>query len=392
MAEPASQCQACDQVGLESFHSQSRVPVNSCLLLNNRDEATDFPTGSLELVFCPNCGFIGNDRFDPALAEYSDRYEETQAFSERFVSFASALARDWVERYDLTGKSVLEIGCGKGEFLVMMAEAGIGSGIGIDPGVHPERIDSPIGNQLQWIPDFYSEDYSHLTADAIVCRHTLEHIAPVAEFMRMIRRNISDRMDTVVLFELPDVQRVLDEVAFWDVYYEHCSYFSAGSLARLFERTGFEVLRLELAYDDQYLIVEARPVAPEASIAAWPADDMDRLRQGVDTFREGYRSTIGAWQKRLEAVHGRGGSAVIWGGGSKGVSFLSVAGDNVEAAVDINPYKQGMFMAGTGHKVVAPSELPDIDPQLVIAMNPIYLDEIASDLGSLGLSPDIEAV
>ena len=64
-----------------------------------------------------------------------------------------------------------------------------------------------------------------------------------------------------MLFELPDVRRVLDEVAFWDVYYEHCSYFSAGSLARLFRATGFEVLDLALDYDDQYLLLEARPSA-----------------------------------------------------------------------------------------------------------------------------------
>ena len=44
----------------------------------------------------------------------------------------------------------------------------------------------------------------------------------------------------MVFFELPDTERVLTEAAFWDIYYEHCSYFTPGSLARLFRRTGFE--------------------------------------------------------------------------------------------------------------------------------------------------------
>ena len=45
-----------------------------------------------------------------------------------------------------------------------------------------------------------------------------------------------------MFFELPDVMRELCEGAFWDLYYEHCTYFSCGSLARLFRATGFEVL------------------------------------------------------------------------------------------------------------------------------------------------------
>lgn len=392
MAELAATCPACGRVGLDGFHKQPKVPANSCLLLGTRQEATEFPTGELELGFCPDCGFITNTRFDPHLAEYSERYEETQAFSDRFVTFARSLARDWVDRYGLAGRNVLEVGCGKGEFLVMMAEAGIGHGVGIDPGVHPERIDAPAGDRIEWIADFYSDAFAHLEADAIVCRHTLEHIGPVGDFMRMIRRNIGDRLDTIVLFELPDTQRVLDEVAFWDVYYEHCSYFNAGSLARLFEHTGFEVLDLSYAYDDQYLILEARPLPSHRAAHTWSGDDMEALRRGVEHFRSGYRATMSAWTDRLATLSREDGTAVIWGAGSKGVAFLSAVGTNVAAAVDINPHKRGMFMAGTGHRIVAPRDLPDLEPDLVIAMNPIYLDEIQHDLDGLGIDARLEAV
>ncbi len=368
------------------------MPANSCLLLESEDEAVRFPSGELRLGFCPGCGFISNTAFDASLAEYSGRYEETQAFSPRFVEFATSLASRWVDRHGLDGKTVFEIGCGKGEFLVMMAEAGIGRGIGIDPGVNPDRIDSPNAALLEWIPDFFTAAFGPIEADAVVCRHTLEHIQPVGDFLRLIRHAIGDRTDTVLLFELPDTKRVLDEVAFWDVYYEHCSYFSAGSLARLFERTGFEVLDISLAYDGQYLLLEARPVPAGSPARLWPVDDLADLSAGVDWFAVGFRDMTRRWTSRLEELRARGGTAVIWGAGSKGVAFLVETGGHVAAAVDVNPYKHGMFMAGTGHQIIAPEELKTLQPDLVVIMNPVYVHEIRSDIADLGLSPEVVAL
>lgn len=384
-------CPACEADDLETFHRAAEVPTNSCLLLDDAAEARQFPRGVLDLSLCRRCGFITNSAFDPRRAEYSDRYEETQGFSARFVDFGRDLAKRWVERHDLHDKHVLEIGCGKGEFLVWMMEAGAGSGTGIDPGVDPARLEGDAADRVDWVADFYDERYADLAADAIVCRHTLEHIHPVREFLTMVRDNIGDRPDTVVLFELPDVVRVLEEVAFWDTYYEHCSYFSAGSLARLFRRCGFEVTDLARAYDDQYLLIEARPSTPQAAAAGRVfelEDDLERLRRGVASFRDGFTETVHRWDAEFEEVAARGGAAVIWGGGSKGVAFLiSLAMDGqVIGAVDINPHKHGRYIAGTGHRVLAPSELPALAPELVVAMNPVYLEEIRRDLDALGLA------
>jgi SAM-dependent methyltransferase len=384
-------CPACGHPTLDVFFEERGIPTNSCLLLDTLDEARAFPTGDMDLGFCPGCGFLSNTAFRDA--EYSSRYEETQGFSRLFVEWGRSLAQRWVDKYDLRGRSVLEIGCGKGEFLTWMVEAGAGQGIGIDPGVHPERIDSDVADRLTWIADFYSERYAHLAADAVVCRHTLEHIAPVGEFMSMVRRAIGDRLDTVVLFELPDVKRVLEEVAFWDVYHEHCSYFSLGSLARLFRRSGFEVLHLELDYDDQYLLIEARPSSTTpAPGEPFPVEnDLELLSRAVEKYATEVGALRDSRRTRLADLRAAGGRAVIWGAGSKGVSFLTNLGlrDEIEYAVDINPYKTGKFMAGTGHEIVAPEFLVGYRPDLVIAMNPIYVDEIRGKLDELGLHPEL---
>lgn len=388
-------CPACGEQSLAVFFHEDNVPTNSCLLLDDPGAALSFGRGELRIGFCDSCGFVTNTAFQAEAPEYSQRYEETQGFSPKFMEFAKSLADRWVEQYDLKDKTVLEIGCGKGEFLVLMAEAGAGHCIGIDPGVHPERIESAKADDIEWIVDFYDESYSNLDADAIICRHTLEHIPDVAAFMTSIRQAIGDRPDTVVLFELPDVRRVLEEAAFWDVYYEHCSYFSAGSLGRLFRATGFEVIDISLEYDDQYLLIEARPSSVPAVGDALPIeDDLGHLRDAVGTFITSYTETASSWQSRLRAVAADGGTSVIWGSGSKGVSFVSNLGvsSEIAAAVDINPFKHGQYMVGSGHPIISPEELRALDPSLVVVMNPIYVPEISAQLAALGIECEVAAL
>jgi Methyltransferase domain/C-methyltransferase C-terminal domain len=395
MTPRATECPACGATDLDLIATETDIPVNSCLLLESRDEAEGFPCGDMAFTLCRSCGFCFNADYDPNRSEYSSRYEETQGYSERFVDFARGLARQWVDKYDLADKTVLEIGCGSmGEFLQFMVDAGAGHGIGIDPALNVERIEHATPEKFEWIPDFYSEEYTHLRADAVVCRHTLEHIPSVRDFMQMVRRSIGDRPDTIVLFELPDVRRVLEEVAFWDVYYEHCSYFSLGSLARLFRATGFEVLHLELDYDDQYLLIEARPSSVPAAGEPLPEeDDLDVLRDGAAHYRDGYTRMLDRWNDDFARLAAEGGRSVIWGAGSKGVSFLTNLGtDTVDYAVDINPTKHGFHMAGTGQEIVGPEFLSEYDPDLVVVMNPIYIDEIQATLDQLGVSARLSAV
>lgn len=385
-------CPACGSGNLEGFYDLASVPSNSCLLVDDAAEARAFPVGDVDLALCSRCGFITNRAFSTELAEYSSRYEETQAFSPRFVEFGRGLARTWVERHGLQGKHVLEIGCGKGEFLLWMLEAGVSSGTGIDPGVHPERLDATLAEKVEWIADRYDARYRGLEADAVVCRHTLEHIAPVHEFLMGLREHL-DGTETPVLFELPDTRRVLDEAAFWDVYYEHCSYFTPETLRSLFERCGFDVQRVEHAYDDQYLLLEAYPTRRPGEIEPDPGTP-DALRISAARFSQRVDELRSRWAERIAQTRVDGSAVALWGGGSKAVAFLTTLqlGSDVEAVVDINPFKQGRFIAGTGHEVVAPDRLSELEPGLVIVMNPIYLDEIRADVARLNVAAEVAAL
>ncbi|MEM9748803.1 MAG: SAM-dependent methyltransferase, partial [Actinomycetota bacterium] len=100
---------------------------------------------------------------------------------------------------------------------------------------------------------------------------------------------------------------------------------------------------------------------------------------------------VAEWRRRLQESHAAGRTTVLWGGGSKAVAFLTTlgVGDEIAAAVDINPRKHGTYLGGTGHQVIGPDDLVDLQPDEVIVMNPIYTDEIAADLRSRSLEPVI---
>lgn len=370
------------------FYGVDDIPVHSTVNTATPEEAVNFPRGRLRLGFCPACAFVSNTVYDAAVQEYCSNCEESQGFSPTFNAFARKLAQTWIDRYDIHDKTVLEIGCGKGEFLVLMCDLGNNRGIGIDPSYRPERTPEEFKKRVEFIPDLYGEKYAHVTADVILCRHTLEHIGPTGQFLRSIRRTIGDRTGTVVLFELPDVTRVLKEGAFWDIYYEHCSYFSPGSLARLFRQSGFEVLELERCYDDQYLLIAARPLAGAVPSPALPLeDDLEEMKSLVTAAERRLADGIDYWRRLILDCKAQGKKVVVWIALSKAVAFLTTlgVGDAVEYVVDINPFRQNKFMPGTGQPIVAPAFLENYQPDVVILMNPIYRREVQADLDRMNV-------
>jgi hypothetical protein len=83
-----------------------------------------------------------------------------------------------------------------------------------------------------------------------------------------------------------------------------------------------------------------------------------------------------------------GKKAVIWGAGSKGITFLNTMGSAslIEYAVDLNPRKQGMFITGSGQQIVAPQFLQSYQPDVIFVMNAIYRQEIEQMVADLGLT------
>lgn len=389
LAAETHSCPSCGKKNMREFYSFSGAPVHSVLLLPTREEALAYPKGEIRLAFCEGCGFISNTAYDPAVQEYSGKCEETQGYSDTFNSFARKLAGELIEKYSLRGSHIIEIGCGKGEFLSMLCEMGGNTGTGFDPAYVDGRYAPASG--VSFVKDFYSEKYSGTKAEFIICKMTLEHIGATGQFLATLRRSLERSPDTVLFFQVPDATRVLSELAFWDIYYEHCSYFSPGSLARLFRAAGFEVTGIRRDYGGQYIMLEARPAGTSRRRPSPEENDIETMRGLVEYFKSNIEAKTSSWKNRLSEFAKKGRKTVIWGSGSKGVAFLTTLGaaSEVANAVDINPYRKGTFMAGTGHEIVDPGHLVKLKPDEVIVMNPVYMTEVENELKRLGLRSEL---
>jgi SAM-dependent methyltransferase len=367
-------------------------PVLCNMLSDNRSEALAFPRGEIRLGLCRACGHVFNMAFRPEAIEYREGYENSLFFSPRFQRYSTELANHLIERYDLRGKVVVEIGSGTGEFLRSICEMGRNRGVGFDPSYRPTSNESDVVGSIEFIQDSFSERYGGLKADLVCSRHVLEHIHDPIGFMRMLRESILGRSGSAIFYiEVPNGRFVISESSIWDIIYEHCSYFSSSSLRYLFQRSGFDVLDTAEAFGGQFLRIEATPRRAPEPIESPSAEELRSFLADAEELADEYESTVAIWRRRFDRFEAEGKRVAVWGAGSKGVTFLNTLKPTGDSAlvVDINPRKVGKYIPGTGHVVMSPESLQNRKPAVVIVMNRIYGNEIGESLRDQGIRAEI---
>jgi len=376
-------CPVCKSPDINVFLEITNVPVHCNLLWETRNKAINAPRSDITLALCENCGHVFNRAFDPEVMEYSQQYENSLHFSQCFQNYAKELVDRLIMNHDLHGKNIIEIGCGKGDFLKLLCETGANRGVGFDPSYEIVEQTEDTYHEITFIKDFYSKRYSDYKADFICCRHVLEHIQQPYDFLVDLRNTIGEKYDTVVFFELPNADYTLNDLGIWDLIYEHISYFNKNSLARLFRLSGFSIIKLTETFNGQFLSIEAVPEKVQNGIEFPPM-----IRYNVELFAQRFRAKIENWRKKIEIIRHSGQKVVLWGAGSKGVTFLNIIDNEglIKYVIDINPRKQGNHIPGTGQKILPPEFLKELQPDVVLVMNAIYTDEIQQVIDRLGVS------
>jgi SAM-dependent methyltransferase len=381
-------CPVCGAPGMRVFFRREDVPVEDMAFWPTRDQAIECPKGNIELGYCPECECIANVDVGQDTVGYDTEYENSLHFSPSFQRYARALAADLIERYGLRNKTIVEIGCGKGEFLAMLCELGGNRGIGFDPSYANGRGSCAAGRGITYIQEFYSDSAAGHKGDFVCCRQVLEHIPEVKAFLAMVRRN-SNSTNAPVFFEVPNARYMLEQHGVWDIIYPHVFYFLDKTLEQLFTSCGFKVLALREGFAGQYLQIEASPNWTRASQPV--GFGRCQCHAGlVHLFEQRYKQRVDELSRIFARLRAARRQAVVWGAGAKAVALLNKfrADAPVDYVIDVNPHKQGKFLPGTGHQVLAPGLLKELRPDCIVIMNPNYRNEIATQVKELGLTPE----
>ncbi len=347
-----------------------QVPVLPNSPLNSIHEAQK--TGSLRLRRSKALDFIENADFDTGLATYDQDYQNSQAHSKRFTAhMIDVLAL--IKRHLAKDSQIVEVGCGKGDFVELVQADGDFRILGFD---------ATYDGDNKSISKRYLGKTDRIAADFVVLRHVLEHIPRPHDFLGLLKTIFGN---APIYIEVPNYDWIATHQAFFDLTYEHVNYFSKKALTALFND---DVTEASFSFGDQYQYV----IANLASVSETFANQYDTGEWEELSFSALFPD-LSQKITNFDQLTTTSRSIYIWGAATKGCMFLvhclnqNKLINKVAFAIDENPKKVGKFL---------PLSLVQIqnkqaffaaaqEGDLLIISNPIYEPEIMEELRAAGL-------
>ncbi len=354
---PVSACRVCGG----SFHGEpllqyQNMPRAAQNLPDNASLAGDRGC-DLDILQCSLCGLV-QLRSDPV--PYWREVIRAAAFSPEMGAFRLRQFADFVQRHSLAGRKVVEVGCGRGEYLALMRQAdadAYGTEFGDASAAHCAQAGLKVERTFV---EGAAARLRDAPFDGFFIMNFLEHLCDPGATLQGIAANLSD--GAVGLVEVPNFDMMLKKSLFSEFIGDHLFYFTRDTLNALLARSGFEVVETREIWHDYIISSVVRKRRP-TDLSAF-AGQQARLK-----------AELGGYVAR----HGRGNVAV-WGAGHQALAVLALAdlGGAVRYVVDSAPFKQGRYTPATHIPIVAPAALSADPVAAVIVMAAAYSDEVAA--------------
>lgn len=316
---------------------------------------------NLSVYQCPYCGTI---QLSGEPVPYYREVIRATSVSPAMREFRLKQFCDWLKRYQLHNKRIIEIGCGGGEFISMMQEAG-GDVSGIEFSTElVEKAHSLGFNVWNMAIENKNSIIPQSPYDAFYIMSFLEHNPDPSEFLQGIRNNLKD--GGVGIVEVPNADIILKNGLYAEFIQDHLLYFTQDTLCRLLECNGFEVLSCQSIWYDYVLCAEVRK----------------RTLYDVSVFYQRKLQVENSLNEFFGLVNNRGLLLAAWGAGHQALANLSLLqmSSHIKFVLDSAPFKQGKFTPASHIPIISPEEINRRNIGAVLVMAGSYSAEILSIL------------
>lgn len=350
-----SRCRSCGKELLPDLLFRMDDMPSAAQHFPERGELSADRGVSLTLRQCSGCGLV---QLDSEPVAYYREVIRASAYSPAMKEFRLAQFSDWIARYGLAGKRILEPGCGRGEYLELMASCGAGVS-GTESGPDSVRFCRDRGLEVEQVYfEHGTERLASAPFDAFFMLNWLEHIPCPSAFLQAVRGNL--KAGAAGLVEVPNFDMILRNGLLTEICAEHLYYFSENTLRNTLESNGFDVVSCRPVWEDY--ILSAEVVKRDAVSLAGFSARREKIFADVGRFLAG-------------AKH-----AAVWGAGHQSMAVLAMLGmspEQIRYVVDSSPQKQGKYTFTTHIPIVSPARMDSDAPDALIVMCAGYSDEVA---------------
>ncbi len=369
----SARCRICDENQLDKLFEWPEFPIFIWPIQQGARQEYE----RLQVYWCPGCGLVQLDRFDPAFIKKlyskevfglvaSGEFKATVARNNRFLEYCSEqLGERWAD-----GKKLLDIG---GYDVLTCCELNFAEGVICDPNAPAEILES----RVRIVTDFFSRKYfeqSHF--DVVVARHLLEHINDLSDFMDDLRYVLRDGGQ--LLIEVPELLgSIRSKGAFAVFYHQHVMYFDEVSLRNLLLRFGFKVLYAGIDNHLIRVIAQKQPLVREIVTYEKNMEVPWKVRQ----YRIGLDEYFGELIAFLEAVSRE--KIVCYGAGGGTTLLLNLCRpvrDYIEIVVDSSRNKIGKQVGGMDFIIKSPEAIAALPGRSILVNSDMFFNEIVDGL------------
>lgn len=353
------QCRVCgSELFKEPLLTYEAMPAISQFLPKigdiSEEECVD-----LTITQCSKCNLIQLDN-DPVY--YYRDVIRSGSVSLEVAKFRGNQFQKFVDEYDLKGKKILEIGCGRGEYLKIMNNTGV-KAYGLEHRL--ESVKECRDNGLSVIHGFLeTADYKVENGpfDAFYICNFLEHFDEPSTALQAISGNLTD--DGIGIVEVPNTDLLIRDQSFYKFTLEHLLNFTQETLEFALRLNGFDVL-------------SCKPIRHGSPLSAIVKK---RKRYDFGRFEKNQKELQHLIIEFIDQFAGE--KIAIWGAGHYTFGILAALNieNRIEYIVDSAPFKQGRCSPKTRVPIVSPETLKTNPVKGVLVSAAGYSNEVAGIL------------